>query len=80
VGLRFPVIREDGAVPIPVILDVDTGVDDALAPLFAAAHPELDASCSSSSTRSCLAAEPDRRDAAAGLSDLTGAGARSAVV
>lgn len=27
---------------IPVILDVDTGVDDALALLFAAAHPELD--------------------------------------
>ncbi|MGN6271554.1 MAG: nucleoside hydrolase [Protaetiibacter sp.] len=26
----------------PVILDVDTGVDDALALLFAAAHPELD--------------------------------------
>lgn len=29
-------------MPIPVILDVDTGVDDALALLFAAAHPELD--------------------------------------
>jgi pyrimidine-specific ribonucleoside hydrolase len=27
---------------IPVILDVDTGVDDALALLFAARHPELD--------------------------------------
>src|SRR5690606_40870822 len=35
-------IGEDGAVPTPVILDVDTGVDDALALLFAAAHPELD--------------------------------------
>lgn len=29
-------------MPTPVILDVDTGVDDALALLFAAAHPELD--------------------------------------
>ena len=29
-------------MPIPVILDVDTGVDDALALLFAARHPELD--------------------------------------
>jgi pyrimidine-specific ribonucleoside hydrolase len=29
-------------MPIPVILDVDTGVDDALALLFAAAHPELE--------------------------------------
>lgn len=29
-------------MPIPVILDVDTGVDDALALLFAAAHPQLD--------------------------------------
>ncbi|TFD46531.1 nucleoside hydrolase [Cryobacterium frigoriphilum] len=28
--------------PIPVILDVDTGVDDALAILFALAHPGLD--------------------------------------
>ncbi len=28
--------------PIPVILDVDTGVDDALALLFAARHPGLD--------------------------------------
>lgn len=27
---------------VPVILDVDTGVDDALALLFAVAHPELD--------------------------------------
>ena len=27
---------------IPVILDVDTGVDDALALLFAARHPDLD--------------------------------------
>ena len=27
---------------IPVILDVDTGIDDALAILFAVAHPELD--------------------------------------
>lgn len=37
-----PRIREDGWVAIPVILDVDTGVDDALALLFAAAHPELE--------------------------------------
>ncbi len=29
-------------MPIPLILDVDTGVDDALALLFAARHPELD--------------------------------------
>ena len=29
-------------MPIPVILDVDTGVDDALALLFAARHPDLD--------------------------------------
>lgn len=29
-------------MPAPVILDVDTGVDDALALLFAAAHPGLD--------------------------------------
>ena len=29
-------------MPIPVILDVDTGVDDALALLFAARHPGLD--------------------------------------
>lgn len=29
-------------MPIPVILDVDTGVDDALALLFAVAHPEID--------------------------------------
>jgi inosine-uridine nucleoside N-ribohydrolase len=29
-------------VAIPVILDVDTGVDDALALLFAARHPDLD--------------------------------------
>jgi len=28
--------------PIPVILDVDTGVDDALAILFALAHPEIE--------------------------------------
>jgi pyrimidine-specific ribonucleoside hydrolase len=28
--------------PIPVVLDVDTGVDDALALLFAARHPALD--------------------------------------
>ncbi len=27
---------------IPVILDVDTGVDDALAILFAVAHPDID--------------------------------------
>jgi len=27
---------------IPVILDVDTGVDDALALLFAIAHPEIE--------------------------------------
>jgi len=30
------------ALPIPIILDVDTGVDDALAILFAIAHPGLD--------------------------------------
>ncbi|MFO7689721.1 MAG: nucleoside hydrolase [Cryobacterium sp.] len=30
------------ARPIPVILDVDTGIDDALAILFAVAHPGLD--------------------------------------
>lgn len=30
------------AVPIPVVLDVDTGVDDACALLFAARHPGLD--------------------------------------
>ncbi|QNO38103.1 nucleoside hydrolase [Protaetiibacter sp. SSC-01] len=35
-------LRQNDPVPIPVILDVDTGVDDALALLFAAAHPELD--------------------------------------
>lgn len=29
-------------MPTPVILDVDTGVDDALALLFAVAHPELE--------------------------------------
>jgi pyrimidine-specific ribonucleoside hydrolase len=29
-------------VPVPIILDVDTGVDDALALLFAARHPGLD--------------------------------------
>ncbi|ANJ27923.1 nucleoside hydrolase [Agromyces aureus] len=29
-------------MPIPVILDVDTGVDDALALVFAARHPELE--------------------------------------
>ena len=29
-------------MPIPVILDVDTGVDDALALLFAARHPDLE--------------------------------------
>ncbi|MFD5864596.1 nucleoside hydrolase [Agromyces sp. NPDC127015] len=29
-------------MPTPVILDVDTGVDDALAILFAVAHPDLD--------------------------------------
>lgn len=29
-------------MPTPVILDVDTGVDDALAVLFAVAHPELE--------------------------------------
>jgi len=29
-------------VPTPIVLDVDTGVDDALALLFAAAHPQLD--------------------------------------
>ena len=27
---------------IPVILDVDTGVDDALAILFAVKHPDID--------------------------------------
>ena len=30
------------AAPIPVVLDVDTGVDDACALLFAARHPGLD--------------------------------------
>ncbi|RQP12032.1 MAG: nucleoside hydrolase [Microbacteriaceae bacterium] len=35
-------LRQNVPVPIPVILDVDTGVDDALALLFAASHPELD--------------------------------------
>ncbi len=29
-------------MPSPILLDVDTGVDDALALLFAAAHPELE--------------------------------------
>ena len=29
-------------MPTPIVLDVDTGVDDALALLFAVAHPELD--------------------------------------
>ncbi len=29
-------------MPTPIVLDVDTGVDDALALLFAASHPELD--------------------------------------
>ena len=29
-------------MPTPIVLDVDTGVDDALALLFAAAHPQLD--------------------------------------
>lgn len=29
-------------MPTPIILDVDTGVDDALALMFAVAHPELD--------------------------------------
>ena len=28
--------------PIPLILDVDTGVDDALALLYAAASPEVE--------------------------------------
>ncbi len=29
-------------MPIPVIMDVDTGIDDALALLFAVAHPQID--------------------------------------
>ena len=29
-------------MPTPIVLDVDTGVDDALALMFAAAHPQLD--------------------------------------
>ena len=32
----------DKLVPVPIIVDVDTGVDDALALLFAARHPGLD--------------------------------------
>lgn len=32
----------DGAEPIPVVIDCDTGVDDALALLFAVRHPGLD--------------------------------------
>jgi pyrimidine-specific ribonucleoside hydrolase len=31
-----------GSVPRPIVLDVDTGVDDACALLFAALHPEVD--------------------------------------
>lgn len=34
--------RERGKVRIPLILDVDTGIDDALALLYAAASPEAD--------------------------------------
>jgi inosine-uridine nucleoside N-ribohydrolase len=30
------------AVPKPIVMDVDTGIDDALAILFAVAHPELE--------------------------------------
>ena len=30
------------AVPTPLILDVDTGIDDALALLYACASPEVD--------------------------------------
>ena len=30
------------AVPKPIVMDVDTGIDDALAILYALAHPELD--------------------------------------
>ena len=30
------------AVPRPIVLDVDTGIDDALALLYAVAHPDLD--------------------------------------
>jgi purine nucleosidase len=33
---------EEGASPIPLILDVDTGVDDALAILYALASPEVE--------------------------------------
>src|SRR5690606_21516743 len=42
VTVPSPTSARIGCMPIPVILDVDTGVDDALALLFAAAHPELD--------------------------------------
>lgn len=43
-GAEFlcPSLRMLVSMPIPVIMDVDTGIDDALALLFAAAHPDIE--------------------------------------